>query len=261
MAFFSSPQKEGGGVSKNGPKTREYITFFKSLKAYFGTLMIPNFLTSLFNLFILPSGLGAVGSARMARIAVCGRHTFSSDYFEAIKENWKLALASGIINNFIFLFSLFSLYSMNRAKKIEVIPMAICIVAIVIISFVKYYTSAIMLTFNVNIIQLYKNALLLSFLGIWRNLLNAAEHIIAYAVILLPLTIDLYVGAGISICLYLVFIPTFRNFSTQYNIFPVMYKYMIEPFMKENPGKGEKTLRELGLIQENEESIMKDTVQ
>lgn len=261
MALFSSPEKEGLGVSKDAPETRGFVTFFKTLKQYYGALLVPNFLSVLFNILFIPSGLGAVGSAKIARIAARGKHAFTSDYFDAIKENLKLALVSGILNNFIFVFTLFQIYTMAQNKNFSVFPMAVCILALILISFIKYYTPAIMLTFNVTFLQLYKNAVILSFLGIGRNALIALLHLLSYAVILLPLTMDIYVGTGVAICLYLLFIPVFRSFSTQYNIFPVMYKYMIKPFMENHPGEGQKTLAELGLIECDEKAVMSDTTE
>ena len=72
--------------------------------------------------------------------------------------------------------------------------------------------------------------------------------------------IDLYIGLGIAICLRIDIVPAVHYYTTQYHIYPVMFKYMIEPFMKNHPGEGERTLRELGLLDSEEEPIMEDLI-
>lgn len=259
MAVWKSPQIPGEGVKKDSAEKRGFIKFFILFWRAFSKLVYCGCLTLLLNLLIIPAGLGEVGMARIARLTVRNKHAFSSDYFDAIKSNWKQALISGLINNILFAFALFSVYNMVTADAgASPIMLGIAVLALVIVSFIKFYTPAIMLTFNVTISQLYKNAIILSFVGFARNLIILIGHLLAYAILLLPLLIDLWVGIGISICLYLLFIPAFSGFLIQYNIFPVMYKYMIEPFTKNHPNEGEKTLRELGLIETESEQIMED---
>lgn len=262
MSVFNSHQNTPDGVKKYGAEKRGFIQFFILFFRGYGKLMYSGFLTLLLNVLIIPSGLGQVGQARIARIAARDRHSFGSDYFEAIKKNWKLALVSGIINNVIFIFSGMSLYTMiTNPEAGGTLMVIITAFSFLLITFIKYYTSPIILTFNVNLGQLYKNAIILSFAGFWRNILILILHIAAHIIILLPLLFDLYVGTGIAICLYLLLIPAFTSFATQYNVFPVMFKYMIEPFMKEHEGEGEATLRELGLIEETAEQIMLDATE
>lgn len=259
MSVFNSPQSTPAGVKKYEAEKRGFIKFFILFFRGYSKLMYCGFLTLLSTLLIIPSGLGAVGQARIARIAARERHSFGSDYFEAIKKNWKLALISGLINNIIFIFSGMSLYTLiTNSEAAGPLMLIITALSLLLITFVKYYTSPIMLTFNVTLGQLYKNAIILSFAGFWRNILILLVHTAAHLVILLPLLIDLYVGSGIAICLYLLLMPAFISFTTQYNVFPVMYKYMIEPFIKKHEGEGEATLRELGLIEETAEQVMQD---
>lgn len=262
MSALNSQAPNTNGIAKNGAEKRGFINFFILFFRGYGKLMYCGFLTLLFNLLIIPSGLGEVGQARIARIAVRDRHSFGSDYFEAIKKNWKLALVSGLINNIIFIFSAMSLYTMITNKDAgNPLMLIITAFALLLITFIKYYTSPIMLTFNVTMGQLYKNAIILSFAGFWRNILILVLHISAHIVILLPLLIDIYVGTGIAICLYLLLMPAFMSFATQYNVYPVMFKYMIAPFMEKHPGEGTETLHELGLLEETAEQIMQDATE
>lgn len=259
MSTFSSPQNNTATNKKGGAEKRGFIKFFTLYFRSFGKLLYCGCLTLLFNLLVLPAGLGCVGMSRIARISYREKHAFSSDYFDAIRDNWKLSLVSGLINNILFAFSAFTFYYLLTAQTQSTLMIILSAFALLLITFIKYYTPAIILTFKVTLGQLYKNAILLAFAGFWRNMLILVSHIVSYAIILLPLLIDIYVGTGLAICLFVLIIPSFNAFSTQAGIFPVMFKYMIEPFMKNHAGEGEQTLRELGLINDTTEQIMQDT--
>ena len=267
MAFFKSPNEVGAGVMKNGPEKRGVFVFFELFKRHYGKLLSAGLWKILFSLLIIPSGLGAIGSARVSRIAARDRHSFKSDFREAIGENWALALASGIINNVLTALSFFSAYflflenSVNKnADTLSFLMLALSIFAFIIITFIRFYTPALILTFRLSLGQLYKNAFLLAFGGFARNFVIFFGHILMYFLIFCPMLVNLYVGLGIAICLYILIAPPFTNLLIQYNIFPVMMKYLIEPFMKEHPGEGQRTLRELGLIESEEEKIMQDDI-
>lgn len=260
MALFGSPQQEGAGVSKNGPEVRGFVRFFTLFKRHYGKLLEVGWLTAIFNIIFPLEGLGAVGAARLARLAVRDRHSFMSDYFDCIKENWKKALPMGIINTLLLSLALFAAYYVYNDPKdgLNFIMLAASFAAVLLVCFIRYYTPAILITFNVSLGQLYKDALVLSFAGFGRNMLIFLIHALSFAVICLPMLFNLYVGFGIGVCLYILLIPPLRYFTIQYHIYPVMFKNMIEPFMKENPGEGERTLRELGLIENEEEPLMSD---
>ncbi len=260
MPLFKSPAIEGPGVSKNAAEKRGFVKFFELLKSNYWKLLVAGLMSTLFSALIIPYGLGAVGGARMARLAVRDRHAFNSDYFDSIKENWKQALGMGIINNLLLGLMAFVTYYLYNAQQdgVNFVILGISGAALIIVNFIRYYTPAIILTFKVSLTQLYKNALVLSFAGIGRNFAIMLIHLITYALVLSPMLLDLYIGAGISICLGLLLVPPVHYYTTQYHIYPVMFKYMIEPFMRNHPGEGERTLRELGLLQSESEPVMED---
>ena len=263
MAFFKSPSVEGPGVSKNEPEKRGVIKFFELFFRYYGKLMSAGLLKCLFDLGLITSGLGSIGSARIARNVSRARHVFGTEFSDAIKENWKQALIMGIINNILSALSIFSIiYFYNDVKdSINFCFMVISFIAFLVITFMRFYSSAVLLMFKVSIGQLYKNCFILAFAGAKRNFIIFISQVLMYALVLSPMLIDIYVGFGIAVCLGLLVIPPMSIFIVQYNIFPVMMKYLIEPFMKNHPGEGENTLRELGLIEEKVEPLMVDDVE
>lgn len=260
MALFRSSSEEGSGISKNAAAKRGFIKCFELFRSGFWNLFEMGLLTTLLRILILPSGLGEVGYARIGRAVARDRHCFRSDYFDTIKKNWAQALVMGILNDILLALAVFSAYylSNDRPDGKTFLLLVLSTIAVILILFIRYYTPAVLIMFRVSLGQLYKNALLLSLAGFFRNLLILVLHLLVYALVLSPMLLNLYVGLGISICLYIVFVPTLNCFITQYNIFPVLYRYMIEPFMREHPGEGEETLKELGLIEPEGEVLMSD---
>lgn len=262
MALFKSPAKEGPGVSKHEAEKRGPIKFFELFFRYYGKLFSVGFLKLLLDLPVITSGLGNIGSARVARNAARGRHLFGTDFSDAIKENWKQALAFGIINNILSAISIYAMLFFYGAKdSMGFIYMVLSALAFMVITFMRYYGAAIVLMFNVSLGQLYKDCFLLAFAGAKRNFIIFFGHIAMYFLIICPMFVNLYVGLGIAICLFILIAPPFSIYLTQYNIFPVLYKYLIEPFMKNHPGEGLNTLRELGLVEEYSEPLMKDDME
>ncbi len=266
MALFNSPETPGPGVSKNAPKKRSFFAFFELFKRYYGKLVGAGLLKLLFNLLVIPAGLGAIGAARISRAAARDRHSFKTDFRDAVKKNWGQALFMGIINNLLTaatLFSVYYLFQENNVNKnadiVSFLMLSVSVASFIVVTFIRFYTPSVLLMFNVTIGQLYKNAFLLAFGGWKRNFLIFTGHFLMYAVIFCPMLLHPYIGLGIAVCLYILIAPPFSALLIQYNIFPVMMKYLIEPFMRDHPGEGENTLRELGLIQSDEEAVMKDS--
>lgn len=266
MSIFRSSQSEGGGISKNAAEKRGFIKCFYLFRSGFWNLFELGLLTSLLRILLLPSGLGEVGYARIGRAVARDRHCFRSDYFDTVKKNWGQALIMGILNDALLALAFFSAYYLSNEQpndKLDAktfILLVLSTIAAILIIFIRYYTPAVLIMFNVSLGQLYKNALLLAIAGFFRNLLILVLHLVVYALVLSPMLLNLYIGLGISICLYVVFVPALQCFITQYNIFPVLYRYMIAPFMKEHPGEGEETLKELGLIETEGEVLMSDEI-
>jgi len=269
MAFFKSPDVEGAGVSKNEVKKRGIFEFFILFRRYYGKLLSAGLMKTLFSILIIPSGLGEVGCAKIARCCARDTHSFSTDFSEAVSKNWKQALPMGIINNLLiclFSFMTYFLFQENNVNKgadtVSFIMLALAFSGLMIAHFISYYSPAVLLTFNVTLGQLYKNSFLLAFGGFKRNFIIFFSKIIVLALVFSPMLFDIYVGFGIGVCLWLLIYPAFSALVTQYNIFPVMLKYLIEPFMKSNPGEGQETLRELGLIKSDDsEAVMKDEIE
>ena len=141
MGLFYNYNKEGPGVSKNGPEKRTFVKFFE---AFFRNAwkMIPVCLVY-FILFIIP-GLSALGMTTVTRSISRNKHSFGlSDFFTAIKKNWKQGIGIGILNIIITSFLVLDLdfFISNPAvagKYIGVIGLGISVFLVIMFTVMKF---------------------------------------------------------------------------------------------------------------------------
>ena len=94
MALFKKDyDRPGKGVSKNEPEKKGFFRFFELYFRNFWLLTSAEFWYILLSLPIVTSGLAETGMAYVCRMAARDKHVFlMSDFFGAIKRNWKRAL-------------------------------------------------------------------------------------------------------------------------------------------------------------------------
>lgn len=214
-------------------------------------LMIVNLLYLLFSLPIVTHGLACAGLAYVTRNFAREKHAFLwADFIDTIKKNWKQALPVGIINLIITTVLVFNAYTYYIAEGIvATIFAALSLVLLLIFSYMKYYIYMIMVTFSLNIRQIYKNSLIFAFAGLKNNLVISLVCGACYAIALLiyPYMIGLLVMLIVTVAIF----PAFRSLLIQFSVFPMIQKHMIEPYYKTHPEADRKMLKTLNLTLED----------
>ena len=109
----------------------------------------------------------------------------------------------------------------------------VCGVGIIYI-FMRFYIYLVLINFDLPIKKILKNALIFTALGLKRNLLAAlwiviiAAINIALALVLIPANIIVF------LVLPLVYFAAFALFTTTYAAYPIIKKYMIDPYYDED---------------------------
>ena len=163
--FQKNYDKPGKGVSKNEPEKRGFFRFFELYFRNFWKLISAQFWCVLLSLPVLTTGLGQVGLAYVCRMAARDKHTFvTSDFFDAIKKNWKRALPLGIINCIIlavFAVDMWLLYIFSTHGNMSPVMCSIVFVASMFFftafSFAKFYQYTLMITFDFKLKTIIKN--------------------------------------------------------------------------------------------------------
>ncbi len=188
-------------------------------------------------LFLLVTfGWQNVGATYILRSMVRGEPVFLlSDYFYAIRRNLKQGLIMGILDviaSFLLVFDLMYFMSSPDAFWYNVGFYAICLIAILYF-FMRFYIYLMMVTFDLSIRKILKNALIFTLLGIKRNLMALLGIVVvtAFAIILFPLFMMTPLGIAIPLILPMLYYLAVNAFTTAYAAYPIIDRYMIAPYV------------------------------
>ena len=169
-----------------------------------------------------------------------------SDYFYAIKKNWKQALAVGILD-FLFLFLLVFdyLYFYMITGSFAIDFMFFIIFALIILySIMRFYLYLLLITFDLKTLKLFKNALIFSVLGIKRNLMALLGIVLMVVLNGLLILGGLSIGLATPILLPFFYLLGFSGFMATYAAYPVIKKYMIDPYVEQQSPDEDQPLSE-----------------
>lgn len=264
--FKKNYDKPGKGVSKNEPEKKGFFRFFELYFRNFWILLSAELWYILLSIPLLTSGLANVGMAYICRMAARDKHVFlTSDFFGAIKSNWKRALPLGIINtiiNLVFVADMYCLYLLWKLNPDRRTFLLIVFVVSVFIysmfSFAKYYMYTLMVTFDYKLSTIFKNSWLFATLGIKHNIIIGGVSILIYMLAFLLLVINFDFGAMIIMVVAIFFYPSFKMFLIQFNVFPEVKKYIIDPYYAQHPDDDIEMRRELGILENDDEEAIFD---
>ncbi len=222
--------------------------------------LAPTVLTYIFYgigaLTLFTFGLVNCGSAYVLRNMVSSEPVFVwSDFWYAIKRNWKQALPFGVIDGLICAIFCLNIVSMlgGITNFFQSFMFWSNIAILIIFFFMRYYIYLQMVTFDLKIFKIIKNSLIFSLLGFKRNIL-------AFLGIVLLVLIELFffIGAGGLLLPFAVALPLILLLSvcSLMKIFASYFKVkelMIDPYYEEHPDERPSSSSE-------EEIIMHDDV-
>ena len=250
--------KPGPGVDKNAPKKKNFIEFWEIFFRKFWKLVQINLCYVLTCLPVVTVGLANAGMTYVTRNFVREKPVFTwEEYLETIKKNWKQALPVGIINlivTIVLVWDVTFFYEGYAASKevIQLILLSLIGCFYVVFTIMKYYIYMMMITFRFSVKQLYKNAMLMVSAGLKSNLIISGILLLFYALMIVPAFFSLQVAIVLDSLLLIFIFPAFRSLLIQYYIFPVIRKYIIEPYYKEHPEEKKDAVRILNVYVENE---------
>ena len=240
-------------------------------KRKFWKLIIASLLWAVTCIPIVTKGWADAGLTFITRNFSREKHAFiKEDFFETIKKNRKNALTIGILNLIvtgILFYNLVSLipvmipglYALVGVAQedipaarelgiVESIILALSLMGYVTFTWMKYYIPFLMITFKLNVKQIYKNAFLFAGSNMKVNLMISAILLVLYGlmvgvVVLFPNTYVLVIVLALGVSV----VPAFRSFLIQYSIFPAIKRLIIDPYYKENPDADKQARYDLNL--------------
>jgi hypothetical protein len=129
-------------------------------------------------------------------------------------------------------------------------------------SFAKFYQYTLMITFDFKLKTIIKNSWLFATLGVKHNIIIGLSLSAVYIAMFWALYINYRIALPIIILLLLFIFPSFRMFLIQFNVFPEVKKYIIDPYYQDHPDEDIEKRRELGLLDYDEDvSVFEDRPQ
>lgn len=163
------------------------------------------------------------------------------EYWKGVASNWKQFLANGFLVYFVYVLTSFAyIYYSNSLSEswLYFIPYGLLFLFVIIFITLQYYVSLLIVSLELPLKAIYKNAFIFSVLGIVRNIIFSVLMIILGVYILF---FSIYNGVIIIISLAILFLYLFSfiAYSNAYIQFPVIYKYVIAPTIETSDDKEE----------------------
>lgn len=184
---------------------------------------------------VLTLGWQSVGSFYVLRNLVRGDAVFVfSDYFYGIKKNLKQGFLFGLIDALLIVVLVVDIMYYSQlvgAFWMDLMFWVLTAIAILYVT-MRPYIYLMLITFDMKIRKMFKNALIFTALGIKRNLMAGIGILLLVALHVL-LIIFLMPQVVITLILPIVYIFAAIGFMTVYANYPVIDRYMIEPYRSE----------------------------
>jgi len=184
------------------------------------------------------------GLTYMLRNFAREEHAFTSDFFSKALENWKQGLVFGILDILAFLvlwvnINYSALVGANTVgmELFGVFVKYFTIVLFVLYLFMRFYTYQMIVTAELSVRAILKNAWLFAILGLGRN-------IIATVGILLSVVVFIFINPVIEMFAIPLFAFSFCRFIAVYTTYPIIEKYIIKPVRDAEKAKAEKDIAE-----------------
>ncbi len=193
---------------------------------------------SIFLEFLL-FGMANVGFAYVLReIVRCNPVFVIGDFFRTIKKNLKQALIFGALDFGAIALLIYDLYAynVNASEWIYLMFFYVSVLMVLVYFIMRTYIYQMIVTFDLPIKKLIKNAFLFTFIGLKRNFVGLIG--VAVVVVLNYLLLSLTFTFSVSLILPFVLTTGICGLISVYCAYPLIKKHMIDPYY-ESIGKTE----------------------
>lgn len=260
MGLFKGYESAGPGISKYAPKKTGIALFFDIffsklwklfglnmlffifciplVAAFFAIILIENvkvmvavalLMGLIFTIFIGPA---MAGMTKVIRLFVIQKHTYViRDFFKGFRENFKKAVIVGVLD-VIAVLSAFSAYNIypdwaeHYQNKLFYIPLVISMSVALVILLMNYYIFLMMTATDLSLKNLFKNSFALAFAALKPNVVAT----IFFVFFTLFTATMIIVAVPIALMVMPFFPFAVSWFIVCFNCYPVIQKYVINPF-------------------------------
>lgn len=225
----------GAACASPSPVTASLLGIYGRTSTVFVDTSLSKVFLYLSLLVVFTFGIINVGCTRHLRSMVREEPIFFwQDLFEAVKKNLRQALIFGVADCIIIVMLAFDVLWFNANSANSGGMMSVFLIVswgtLILYSMMRMYIYLMMITFDLSIPKLLKNALLFTALGIKRNLLALLGGVffwlLCYALMVMWFPIGL--------CAFITLPFSVTAFMGAYAAYPKIKQVMIDPYYDEN---------------------------
>lgn len=258
MGFYNY-NKSGVGIAKNSEKKTGAKLFFDILWRKIWNIFQLNMIFWLFTLplmtvpmalsikntliseiivvllivaFVVLIGPAMAGMSRVMRMFIIEKHCFVfSDFMKGFRTNFKKACIIGILDCVAVLSAIGSIkiypaLSVEYGSKLMYIPMVIALSIALVFLMMNFYIYLMLVATNLSMKNLLKNSFALAFVAIKSNFIT-----LLFIVLLVGIMALLFLFlTPVFIFVFPFFPAALICFITTFNCYPVIQKYIIDPY-------------------------------
>lgn len=184
-------------------------------------------------------GWQKVGTTYILRNLVRGDGVFMfSDYFYAIRRNLKQGFIMGLIDSaaiFALVYDFMYFYNTPTTSFANNVMYVAIFALILIYGVMRFYTYLMLVTFNMKLGKIFKNALIFTVMGIKRNFMALLGILLLVSISVVAIIFLVPLKFAVVIIIPALCLLAFCGFMYTYAAYPVIQKYMIDPVKKPAP--------------------------
>jgi uncharacterized membrane protein YesL len=197
--------------------------------AYNFTVSVPSFLRILLLVVsVILTGPATCGLTYITRNWVRQEHADLSDLKDRAVSNFKQGAVMGVIDVIVYVLLLQNVFMRTGGAEINEftatalsVAQTLSFIGLAIYTFMRYYTYQMIVTFDMKLIHILKNAWLFSIMGIFRNIL-------ATIIVAVTLFVFFLLHPIAELFFFFFFAFSYWSYSNNFITYPVIKKHMIK---------------------------------
>lgn len=226
--------KAGPGVAKNAPKKKPFFEFFELYFRKFWKLLELNLLTVLFCIPVVTIGPAIAGMTRVLRNYRLEKNAFIfHDFWKGFSGNLKQSIPIGLLD-ILFAVSAYAalqVYPAMYKNSGSIIYIILCVISIsfaLTLLMMNFYIFPMIVATDLSLANIIKNSFFLTCVGLKKNIITLI--IVVFVVLLLGVMIILH---PLSVIIIPIWPISFLGFLIMFNSYPLIQKYVIDPYYEE----------------------------
>ena len=224
----------GPGVAKNAPKKKPFFEFFELYFRKFWKLLELNLLTALFCIPVVTIGPAIAGMTRVLRNYRLEKNAFIfHDFWKGFSGNLKQSIPIGLLD-ILFAVSAYAalqVYPAMYKNSGSIIYIILCVISIsfaLTLLMMNFYIFPMIVATDLSLANIIKNSFFLTCVGLKKNIITLI--IVVFVVLLLGVMIILH---PLSVIIIPIWPVSFLGFLIMFNSYPLIQKYVIDPYYEE----------------------------